>query len=523
MTANREGVASDTARPRSAAGVIVLAIVIAAIALGAAGYGASRWMESRVERQVEAAFASMRTTLGVATYGHQEFHPLSRSMAIDDVVLQPRNGATPAIKIRQLVLSGLPIFPTDSFAAGHIELADVAIDSGAGRGAHMAHVAMEDVTATPFGPEAEQLRALVAVPMRAGIVVPARPEIFAAIAAMSEHVRIAKADLREFTSSEGASSVAIAAVHLDDFRSGKLARLTVEGMRTANVPQSVTLDRMVLNGLDYAGMLRLLGQFGPAGAQPDPHQALALMRFLEGFEVNDLVGPDERPGQDPGQMFHISAFKGSWGRFAGPTPTTVRFSMTAAVPIGANETGLSRSLRDAGRTSITFMIDLGLAWNDATRTFTVDPVVVSVDQLFSTSLVASVDNFPLDILLINPVQFSLAAGNMEAGPLTLTIRDSGMLDLAVADAAKKQGVSTETARRTMLDNLNMSARAASQQNPDILRLAEAVTRFMATSNGSLRIALTPKGHVNVMQTLQLAGINPAAALARFTLEAGPDH
>ena len=129
----------------------------------------------------------------------------------------------------------------------------------------------------------------------------------------------------------------------------------------------------------------------------------------------------------------------------------------------------------------------------------------------------------MDILLINPVQFSLAAGNMQSGPLTLNIRDSGMLDLAVADAAKKQGVSTETARRTMLDNLNMSARAASQQNPDILRLAEAVTRFMATSNGSLRIALTPKGHVNVMQTLQLANINPAAALARFTVDTGPSH
>ena len=68
--------------------------------------------------------------------------------------------------------------------------------------------------------------------------------------------------------------------------------------------------------------------------------------------------------------------------------------MTAAVPIGANETGLSRSLRDAGHMSVTFMIDMGLAWNDATRTFTLDPVVVNVDQLFSTSLVASVDNFP---------------------------------------------------------------------------------------------------------------------------------
>ena len=152
---------------------------------------------------------------------------------------------------------------------------------------------MEDVTATPFGPEAEQLRALVAVPMRAGIVVPARPEIFAAIAAMSEHVRMRRKPIcAEFTSHEGASSVAIAAVHLDDFRNGKLARFTVEGMRTANVPQSVTLDRVVLNALDYAGMLRLLGQFPPAGAQPDPHQALALMLFLEGVEVNDLVGPD---------------------------------------------------------------------------------------------------------------------------------------------------------------------------------------------------------------------------------------
>jgi hypothetical protein len=247
------------------------------------------------------------------------------------------------------------------------------------------------------------------------------------------------------------------------------------------------------------------------------------MRLLESFELDDLTVPDERVGQDPGQVFHIAAFKASWGRFAGQTPTTVHYSIAAAIPIGANETGPLKSLRDAGHMSVTFMIDMGLAWNDATRTFTLDPVVLSVDQLFSTSLVASVDNFPLDILLINPVQFSLAAGSMEAGPLTLTIRDSGMLDLAVADAAKGQGVSAETARRTMLDNMNMRARAASQQNPDIQRLADAVTRFLATSNGSLRIALTPKGHVNVMQTLQLVNINPAAALARFTVEAGPDH
>jgi hypothetical protein len=497
-------------RPRSAARTI-LAIVVVAAVLAAAGYGAMRWTQSSIERQVDAGFATARTTLAVARYGHQEFHPLSRSMTLDDVDLQPRGGPTRAIRIRQLVLSGLPIFPTDTFSAGHIELADVTIDSIAGRGAHIARLTMDDVSATPIGPEAARLRSLAATAPPA--------ERLPLVAAILEHVRIAKADMQEFTANEGADAVAIAAVHWDDLRNGKLAGVTLEGMRTVRATQTLTVERMSLHGLDVAGMLRATAQFAPPGAQPDPRQVSAAFRLLEDFEVSGLTGPDERPGQDPGQMFRISSFKASWGRYAGPTPTTMRFAMAMDVPIGPNETGPLRAMRDAGRKSVALAIDIGLAWNDTTRRFTLDPGAMTFDKLMSTSIVASVDNFPLDLLLVDPVQFTLAALRTEAGPLEFTIRDSGMLDFTVATVAKQQGVSAEAARKTMLANIDVLA--ASQQSPDIRRLAEAVSRFIATSNGSLRIALTPKGHVNIMEVLRLANIDPVAALARFTVEAGP--
>jgi hypothetical protein len=496
---------------RRAAWVVVVAIGGLAAALGATAYGATQWIESRVEQQLEATFAALRTKIGIANYGSYEFNPWTRSITIHDIVLTSPRRAIPETRIRQLVLSGLPVLPADTFSVGRIEAADLEFDSGVGTKARVARLMAEDVNVTPsgFGPDAERL-------LLSGTA-PAPSEALAAAARIAENVRIARVEIGEFAAGDDASSASIQAVRVDDFRNGRLAVLTFEGMRLPAARQAVTVSRLTLRGLDYAAALQEAAQMAQPGAQPDMRRMVKFYRLLESVELVDLIAPDERSGGS--QTFQVATFKASWGQLSGSFPTTSRVSMTATAPIGPGEPDSFKALRDAGRRSITFTLEAATAWSETTRKLTVDPVSLTLDDLFSASLVASVDNFSLNVAFSDPAQF--APGNIEAGSIQLIVHDEGVLDFAIRAQAKQQGLPLETTRRTLIEQLYAKTRDASQQSPELQKLIDAFGQFMATNHGTLQISLEPKGHVNVMQLLDLAKTDPASALARFTVDTAP--
>ena len=49
------------------------------------------------------------------------------------------------------------------------------------------------------------------------------------------------------------------------------------------------------------------------------------------------------------------------------------------------------------------------------------------------------------------------AAQIEAGPVEIALRDTGGVDLAVAQQARQQNVSREAARRAMTDNVRDGA------------------------------------------------------------------
>jgi hypothetical protein len=58
-----------------------------------------------------------------------------------------------------------------------------------------------------------------------------------------------------------------------------------------------------------------------------------------------------------------------------------------------------------------------------------------------------------------------------------------------------------------------------RQSPELRRLADALASFISGSGGTLKIHLTPRGHVNIMQTVELMKLDPIAALSQFDVEA----
>jgi hypothetical protein len=142
-----------------------------------------------------------------------------------------------------------------------------------------------------------------------------------------------------------------------------------------------------------------------------------------------------------------------------------------------------------------------------------------MEGLFSVALTLSIDKVSPDLMTNDPAKTLAAAAALEIGPMGLAFHDSGGLDVALAQAAKIQGVDPAAARRISVEQINRNLRAMPRQSPELRRLADALASFISGSGGTLKIHLTPRGHVNIMQTVELMKLDPIAALSQFDVEA----
>jgi len=108
---------------------------------------------------------------------------------------------------------------------------------------------------------------------------------------------------------------------------------------------------------------------------------------------------------------------------------------------------------------------------------------------------------------------------LEAGPLEISLRDTGGLKTALAQYAKGKGLSEDEARTQIIDSLNETAKAAAQSNPDALVVGQAIAQFIQTPMSTLTITVTPKGKVRLKQAFDAANVDPASSVSLFTVEA----
>jgi hypothetical protein len=368
-------------------------------------------------------------------------------------------------------------------------------------------------------PSRIQLPALLAMIPPAGAAAPTPAQardMIEKLAGLYEGIRIGNAEMRGLSTETPQGPFKLAAMRFN-LENGKIGEFAFEGLDATSPKGPVKVGRFALKSLDIANLLRMALFANPA-QKPSPDQALGLLALLEGAEVKGLVAPYK----DTNKPINVDTFNLNWGQFVGPIPSRARLIAKLTTPIDVTDAAL-KPLLAAGIDTVALDCDLGAAWKVASRTFVLDPVMVELGGLLKASARVSLANVPQGVFSLNPQQATAMAAQIETGTMELALRDTGGVDLAVAQYARMQNMSPDIARRTIIENIEASNATATTPNPDAAALVWALARFIENPRGTLTLKLTPRGKVPAMQLIQALRTDPLVALTQFQVEASTER
>jgi len=383
---------------------------------------------------------------------------------------------------------------------------------------HGLNMRIDGITIDDVGlrPSRLQLPALLAMMPPAGATAPTPAQardMMEKAAGLYEGVRIGNAEMHGLSMETPQDPFTLSAIRFN-MENGKIGEFAFEGLDTRSPKGPVKIGRFALKGLDIANLLRMSALFSNPAQKPSPDQALGMLVLLEGAEVKGVVAPYK----DTNKPISIDTFSLNWGQFVGPIPSRARLTAKLTTPIDATNAAL-KPLLAAGMDTAAIDLDLGAAWTEASRTFVLDPMMLELGGLLKASARVSLANVPRGVFSLNPQLATALAAQIEAGTMELALRDTGGVDLAVAQYAGTQNVSRDTARRTIIENIKASNATTTTPNSDAAAIVEALTDFIATPRGTLTLKLTPRGKVPAMQLIQALRTDPLVALAQFQVEA----
>jgi hypothetical protein len=376
---------------------------------------------------------------------------------------------------------------------------------------------VDDVSLRPSRLQFPQLMAVVeAAPPPGTTPTPEQMrDLLGKVAGIYEGIRIGSASIRGFAMDLPEGGFRLAAAGLTAFENGKIAELAIEGLEGKTPQGPVKMGRFVLKGLDIANLMRSSAELSGTRQDPSPDQLLGLLLLLESAEMSNLVAPYKSTDKP----VTIDTLNVSWGQFVGPIPTRARVTVKMNGPVDASDPEPFNLLAEAGLANASVNFDLGAGWNESGQSFALEPATLDIGNVLSATARLSLSNVQRGTFSLNPLQAAIMAAQIEAGPLELTLRDAGGVDLTIAQQARQQNISREEARRALTDAISDDAMQMSSINPDVMAVAGALTRFIENPRGTLTIKLTPKGKVAMMDIIQAMKTGPVAGLGRFQVEA----
>ncbi|HEX5959447.1 MAG TPA: hypothetical protein VFY92_12435 [Hyphomicrobiaceae bacterium] len=319
----------------------------------------------------------------------------------------------------------------------------------------------------------------------------------------------------------------IASIRIDNLENGRFGELAIDGL-DAKPPAGAPfkLGRVAVRGFDFAGLMRIMatalsqptGQhpFGPPRSRsPNPEQIAAMLRVLEGVELENVALPDPKTRR----LLLLDSFKASWGQFVGGVPSQSRVTMKFSAPIGAPDPEpFINLLAGAGIQVLTTGVDVGARWSEPAQAVTLEPATVEIDGAFALSVKGTANNVSRDLFSTDVLRAIGSAASIEVGPIEVTLRDLGLIDLVAAEIARPTGQGPDVGRSLLLQA--WEKQASTQPDPGAQPFFQAMRQFVQGKGETLTVRLTPKGHVRALELAEALRLDPAGAvLAGFTVEA----
>ena len=164
--------------------------------------------------------------------------------------------------------------------------------------------------------------------------------------------------------------------------------------------------------------------------------------------------------------------------------------------------------------------ELGVGWKEPEQGIVLAPATMEIRDVVALSVKASIGNVSREMLSTDMLKVIGGAPLVEAGPVEVSLRDLGVVDLAAAELGQARGGDVEAGRALLVESLAQRAGAVTQQNPELQPFVDALRRFLQGKGETLTVTLTPKGSVGLLQFLEAARRDAVGTLlTNFTVEA----
>jgi hypothetical protein len=329
------------------------------------------------------------------------------------------------------------------------------------------------------------------------------------LAGVYEGVRIGKAEMGKISIGTPQGTAKINAVR---YREGEFA---VEGVDTPSPQGQFKMERFALKSFSITNLMRWAAGLSNPGQAPSPDQMLGLFRVLEGAEIKGVVSPFKNTRQ----LVTIDTISLNWGQLVGSIPSKANLVVKMVTPTDPSNPA-QRPLIMAGVDKLAIDLDLGAAWTESSGAFALAPATIDLGNLAKAQARFALANVPRGLFtMTDPMEAMSEMAQVETGTLELSLRDSGVVDLVVAQFSRMQNVSRDAARSTIAEMIRAQGEKVTAANLDAKAAVDALAGFVETSGQTLTIKLTPLGKVPVLQLMDALNSEPIVALAQFRIEA----
>ncbi|MGX1322281.1 hypothetical protein AB7M17_005734 [Bradyrhizobium sp. USDA 377] len=390
----------------------------------------------------------------------------------------------------------------------HVSAGPYALKSAQGVRVDIDGFVMEDIDVQPSKFRLAEIFA--ALPQdQSAVPTPAQSrELMEKLAGVYEGLRIGRAEVNKISvgTPQGAGRVTAIKYKKDEF--------AVEGVDTPSPQGQFKMERFALKSFSTANLMRWAASLSNPGQTPSPDQMLGLFRVLAGAEIKGVVSPFKNTRQ----LVTIDTISLNWGQLVGSIPSKANLVVKMVTPTDPANPA-QRPLIMAGVDKLAIDLDLGAAWTESSGTFALAPATIDLGNLARAQARLALANVPRGLFTTDPVQAMSQAGQVETGAIELSLRDSGVVDLVVAQFSRMQNLSRDAARSAIVEMIRAQGEKVTAANLDAKAAVDALAGFVETSGQTLTIKLTPRAKVPLMQLMQLTQTAPENALAQFRIEA----
>ncbi|WP_027517571.1 hypothetical protein [Bradyrhizobium sp. WSM1417] len=333
-------------------------------------------------------------------------------------------------------------------------------------------------------------------------------EIMEKLAGFYEGLRVGKIEIGTMSMTTPQGTPRLRAIR---YQEGEFA---LEGLDTPTPQGQIKMERFALKSLSIANLMRWAASLTHPGQPPSPAQMLGLFGVLASAEIKGVTAPFKTTKK----LVTIDTLSLDWGQLVGTIPSKAHVVAKFVTPTDPSDPK-QLPLIASGLDKLAVDLDLGAAWAEQSNSFVLTPATLDIGGIASAQLRIALGNVPREVFSTDPAQLMGQAARIEAATLEFSVRDSGVVDLVVAQFARMQNVSRDTARQALVESIKAKREQVASANPDANAAVDAIARFVETPRQTLSIKLSPRAKAPLMQLMQLLQTDPQSALAQFRIEA----